>query len=458
MTAQKDMTVGDPAKIVLNFSIPVILGNLFQSFYSMTDTVIVGQFVGTGALASVGATGTITFLILGFTWGLCSGFTVPMGQRFGAGDMRGMRKAAGNALTLTALFSAVITVAALLSMRALMNLMHTPEDIYADAYHYVMILCAGLFAQTMYTILSSAMRTLGDSRDPLFFLILSAGLNIVLDLVFIIVFHMGVAGAAWATVISQAVAGIGSFLFIWKKMPILHLSRSDFALDPDLVKLQLAIGIPMALQFSITAIGAVMLQSALNLLGSTAVAAYTAGSKIEQLLDQLFIGLGVTMASYCSQNAGAGRIDRVKKGILAADRQGFACAVAAGIGLLSFGKYLTYLFISDDLEQIVPMVDTYLRCCSFFLIPLAAIFIYRNALQGMGYSLMPMMAGVVELFARAAVAFGAGRSRSFFGVCLANPAAWGSAALFLYIAYRVQIRKTDRLFKGSDAAEKAARP
>ncbi|WP_130838402.1 MATE family efflux transporter [Lachnoclostridium sp. Marseille-P6806] len=449
MAAQRDMTVGDPAKIVFSFSVPVILGNIFQQFYAMTDTVIVGQFVGTRALAAVGATGTITFLILGFTWGLCAGFTVPMGQRFGAGDIRGMKKAAGNALSLSLLFALIITVLSLLGMRRLLTVMNTPPDIFDMTYEYVVIICAGLFAQTLYTMLSTMMRTLGDSRDPLIFLVVSAGLNIVLDLLFIIPFGMGVAGAAWATVISQGVAGLCSLIFILIKMPILRLSRTDFLPDHDLIKAQLSLGIPMALQFSITAIGAMMLQSSLNLLGSTAVAAYTAGGKIEQLLDQLFIGLGVTMASYCSQNAGAGKPDRVKAGVLAADRQGFLCAAVSGISLLGFGKYLTYLFISEDIETILPMVSVYLRCCSFFLIPLAAIFIYRNALQGMGYSFMPLMAGVIELVARGAVAFAAGRSRSFLGVCFASPAAWVAAAVFLFFAYRSRMRKIEAMFRSS---------
>ena len=212
MAVQKDMTVGDPARLVLNFSIPVILGNIFQQFYSMTDSIIVGQYVGTKALAAVGSTGTITFLILGFTWGLCAGFIVPLGQRFGAGDMKGVKKAAGNAVTLSIIFAVIITALSVACMRWLLTIMNTPSDIFDMAYDYVIIICAGLGAQLLYTLLSTMLRALGNSRDPLILLIMSASLNIVLDLVFVISFNMGVAGAAWATVISQGAAGVAAWV------------------------------------------------------------------------------------------------------------------------------------------------------------------------------------------------------------------------------------------------------
>ncbi|MDD4525374.1 MAG: MATE family efflux transporter [Lachnospiraceae bacterium] len=441
MAVQKDMTVGDPARLVLNFSIPVILGNIFQQFYSMTDSIIVGQYVGTKALAAVGSTGTITFLILGFTWGLCAGFIVPLGQRFGAGDMKGVKKAAGNAVTLSIIFAVIITALSVACMRWLLTIMNTPSDIFDMAYDYVIIICAGLGAQLLYTLLSTMLRALGNSRDPLILLVMSASLNIVLDLVFVINFNMGVAGAAWATVISQGAAGIAAWVYIVLRVPTLCVSIKDLVPDKDLMMGQLRIGLPMGFQFSITAIGAVVLQAALNLLGSTAVAAYTAGEKIESLLDQLYFGLGATMASYCAQNAGAGKFDRVKQGIHAADKQGFISAIVAGLCCITFGKYLTYLFVSEEIEIILPMVETYLYCVGFFMIPLAAIFIYRNALQGMGYSLMPMIGGVIELFARAGVGIVAGINKSYLGVCFASPVAWLTAGVFLMAAYAVLEKK-----------------
>ena len=314
---ERDMTVGTPWKIILNFTIPIVIGNIFQQFYSMVDTVIVGKFVGTKALAAVGSTGTIGFLILGFLMGLTAGFTVLTSQRFGAGDMPGMRKTVGSAAVLSVIVSVVMTVISMAFMKPLLILMNTPEDIFQDAYKYIMIICAGIFTQVMYNLLAGILRALGNSKTPLYFLLFSAALNIVLDLVLIIVFHLGAAGAAYATVIAQGVSALLCLIYIIKKVPILKLDRWDFKLDGHLVRQQLAIGFPMALQYSITAIGAMMVQAALNVLGSVHVAAFTAANKIEQVVTQVYVALGTTMATYCAQNMGAGKVKRISRGFRA---------------------------------------------------------------------------------------------------------------------------------------------
>ena len=308
---ERDMTVGSPAKMIINFTLPIFLGNVFQQLYNMADTIIVGKFVGAKALAAVGSTGTIMFLIIGFLTGLTAGFTVPTSQKFGAGDMKAMRKTVGSAVILSAVVSAVMTVISMIGMRSLLKLMNTPDDIFQDAYAYIMVICGGIFAQVLYNLLASILRALGNSKTPLYFLILAAGLNVVLDLVFIIIFHMGAAGAAYATVVSQGVSGLLCLVYIIKKVPILHLKREDWRLDGMLVKIQLGVGLPMALQYSITAIGSMMMQSALNILGSLVIAGFTAGSKIEQLVTQAYVALGTTMATYCAQNMGAGKVDRI---------------------------------------------------------------------------------------------------------------------------------------------------
>ena len=432
MAAEKDMTVGDPQKIILNFTIPVFIGNVFQQVYSMADTVIVGKFVGTKALAAVGATGTINFLILGFLLGLTAGFTVLTAQKFGAGDMESMRKTVGNAAILSFIVAVAMTLVSMLGMRWLLTFMNTPEDIFDDAYTYIMIICGGIFTQVLYNLLSSILRALGNSKTPLYFLLLSAGLNIVLDLVLIIYFHMGVAGAAYATVISQGVSGFLCLIFIIKKVPVLHMEKGEFRLEKNLSIQQLKVGFPMALQYSITAIGTMMVQSALNMLGSIAVAAFTAANKIENLLTQAFVAQGVTMATYCAQNMGAGRPDRIRKGFRAADMQGFLYGIGAGIFFIFAGKYLTYLFLSENVEEVIGNVEIYLRCIGIFMIPLAIVNIYRNGIQGMGYGLLPMMAGVAELVGRGATALVAAHYRSYFGTCMASPVAWILAsALFL---------------------------
>ena len=388
---QTDMTMGKPFKMILDFTIPVFIGNIFQQFYSMVDAIIVGKFVGTKGLAAVGATGTITFLILGFLMGLTAGFTVLTSQKFGAGKMEEMRQTVGNAAVLSAIVSAIMTAVSMLGMRALLVFMHTPADIFDDAYTYIMIICGGIFAQVLYNILASILRALGNSRTPLYFLIISAVLNIILDLVFIIVFHWGAPGAAWATVISQGISGILCLLYIVKYVPELRLKKSDWKLRGNLVKSQISVGIPMGLQFSITAIGTMMVQSALNMLGSYHVAAFTAGNKIENIFTQAYVALGTAMATYNAQNIGAGKLERVRDGFRKANIIGIGYSIITGIVLVTVGKYLSYLFISDNAAEVIPMVDTYLRCVGIFLIPLHFVNVLRNGIQGMGYGILPML-------------------------------------------------------------------
>ena len=315
---QTDMTAGSPFKIILNFTIPIFIGNVFQQFYNMADTIIVGKFVGTGALAAVGSVGTIVFLIIGFLQGLTAGFSVLTAQRFGAGDMKNMRKSVGTACVLSVIITVIMTAGSMLGMKRLLEFMNTPADIFADAYAYIMIICGGIAATVLYNLLSGILRALGDSKTPLYFLILSALLNVGLDLFFIIVFHMGVAGAAYATVISQGVSGIGCLIYIVKKVPLLKMQAEDFRPEGYLVKMEMAVGIPMALQYSITAIGTMMVQSSLNLLGSLSVAAFTAANKIESVVTQAYVALGTTMATYCAQNIGAGDIKRIRRGFKSA--------------------------------------------------------------------------------------------------------------------------------------------
>lgn len=438
---ERDMTVGSPARIIFNFTVPVFIGNLFQQFYSMVDTIVVGKFVGTKALAAVGSTGTINFLIIGFLLGMTAGFTVLTSQRYGARDMDGMRKTVAMAGILSIIVSAVMTVISMVFMRPLLTLMNTPGDIFEGAYTYIMIICAGIAAQVLYNLLSSILRALGNSKTPLYFLILAATLNVALDLVFIINFHMGVAGAAYATVISQGVSGLLCLVYIVKKVEVLKLNKYDWAFDGDVAMLQLKIGFPMALQYSITAIGAMMVQAALNVFGSIAVAAFTAASKIEQIVTQAYVALGVTMATFCAQNAGAGKLERIREGFRKATLMGAVYGVITGAVLFFYGKYMTGMFISDNLEQIIGYVDTYLRCVGLFLIPLTIVNIYRNGIQGMGFGALPMLSGVAELVGRGAVAVAASICGSYVGICLASPAAWVLAAGVLLIMYYYIVKK-----------------
>lgn len=434
-SAQNDMTVGNPMKIIFGFTLPIFIGNVFQQFYNMADAVIVGKFVGNKALAAVGSTGTIMFLIYGFVVGMTAGFTVLTAQKFGAGDMKGMRKTVAGAGILSFVVGVLLTILFMVFMKPLLILMNTPSDIFADAYSYIMIVSGGILAQMLYNLLSSILRALGNSKLPLVFLIISALLNIVLDLVFIVGFGMGAKGAAVATVIAQGVSGILCLFYIIAKIPILHLKREDLDVGSTIYKNQLRIGVPMALQYSITAIGTMMVQSSLNILGSTLVAAYTAAGKIEQVVTQAYVAMGTTMATYAAQNMGAGSVKRIREGFKACTVIGVVYSFVAAGFIMTVGKYMTYLFVSEDVDIIMNSVDIYLKCIGIFFIPLAVVNIYRNGIQGLGYGLLPMMAGVAELIGRGVVAVIAGAKRSYPGVCLAGPAAWVLAGGLLIVMY-----------------------
>lgn len=441
---QTDMTTGKPMVKILNFTVPVFIGSVFQQFYNMMDAVIVGKFVGTKALAAVGATGTVMFLILGFLIGLTAGFTVLTSQKYGAGKLDEVRQTVGNAAFLSIIVSVAITIVSMIGMKKLLIFMNTPADIFQDAYVYIMIICGGIFAQVLYNLLASILRALGNSKTPLYFLIVSAFLNIALDLILIIVFRMGVAGAALATVVSQGVSGLLCLFYIGKYVPELRLTRDDWKFRKNLAKNQISVGIPMGLQYSITAIGTMMVQSALNILGSYPVAAFTAGSKIEGIFSQAFVAIGTAMATYNAQNIGAGKLDRVRQGFRSAHVIGITYAVIAGLFLIFAGKYLSYLFISDNAEEVIPMVDVYVKCTGAFFIPLYFVNSFRNGIQGMGYGILPMLAGVAELSGRGITAIVAASKESYLGACLASPMAWIIATAMLVMMYLYVMKDTGK--------------
>lgn len=432
---ERDMTAGSPGKIIFRFTIPIFIGNIFQQLYSMVDTIIVGKFVGNEALAAVGACGTLMFLILGFLVGLSAGFTVITSQHFGAGNLKAMRQSVASAAILSGIVSVLLTVLSMTMMKQILKWMQTPSDIYGEAYAYIMVICGGIVAQVLYNLLASILRALGNSKVPLYFLIIAALLNIVLDLVFIIVFRMGAAGAAYATVISQGVSGILCLVYIIKKVPELRLRKEDWKMNRHLAKWQMQIGIPMALQYSITAIGTIMVQTALNTLGSLAVASFAAAVKIEQIVSQAYVALGTTMATYCAQNTGAGKLDRIRKGFRSATFMGSIYAVVTGVIIIFFGKYMTIMFVSENVGQIMELVSVYLSCVGFTFIPLAVVNIYRNGIQGMGYGFLPMTAGIAELVGRGAVSVAAASRGSYLGTCMASPAAWILAGGLLLVMY-----------------------
>lgn len=448
----KDMTVGNPIRLILFFSIPILIGNIFQQLYNMVDTIIVGQCIDMTALAAVGTTGPMSFLVLGFCMGLTSGFGVLIAQSFGAKDEKRMRHCIGITTILCVVLTATISVLAVLMTRPLLKMINTPDDVIDQAYSYIVIIFAGIGATVLYNMLACILRAIGDSKTPLYFLMISSVLNICLDLLFIVNFEMGVGGAALATVVSQGVSGLMCLVYIYKKFPILHLARKDFKWDAKLAWKHLAIGLPMAFQFSITAIGVIVLQGALNLFGSQKMAAYTAASKVEQLLSQPANTFGVTMANYCGQNLGAGRIDRVRKGVVQASFLSLSFAVFGMLIMTLFGADLAHLFIKADtvaeVEEIISYAMQYLRMATLFYPFLFMIFIYRNAMQGIGQSLLPLLAGVLELVTRTVVALTLPGMIGYQGICLTGPMAWLTAAVYLFICYQFVIRKVTKQYSG----------
>lgn len=436
-----DMTKGKPASLLLKFMIPLILGNVFQQLYNMVDTIIVGRFVGVQALAAVGATGTIMFLIFGFTQGLTTGFTVLTAQRFGAGDEKGLKRTVGNAATLSLIITIIMTVVSVTCIDWILTVMNTPEDIYDMAKEYIVIVCLGMIFSTLSNLTSSLLRAVGNSKIPLYTLIIATFINIVLDLVLVVVIPMGVAGVAIATVIAQAIGGMLCLLYIVKKVPLMHISKEDIKLDFDCASRQMRIGVPMALQFSITAVGTILVQAVLNLFGSTAIAAYTAACKVEQLVTQPYNAMGMTMATYSAQNMGIRDVERIRKGTRIANGLSAVYSVIVyGIVILLL-PYLIQLFVGEGTAEVLDYAKTYIYLCGAFFIPLGMIFIFRNVLQGCGYALMPMLGGVVELACRIVAAAFAVKLHSFAGVCIANASAWLITGIFLAIAYLVLMRK-----------------
>lgn len=431
----KDMTKGSPMKLILGFAVPMLFGMLFQQFYNLVDTMIVGKTLGVDALAGVGATAGINFMIIGFCMGVCSGFAIPVAQQFGAGKYSELRKYVFNSYICSAVFAVVLTAAAVIGCSAILKLLRTPENIFVYAYDYIVVIFAGIPTVFLYNIVSGVIRSLGDSKTPVYFLVISAVINIVLDFVFILNFNMGVAGAAWATDISQLVSGAACYLYMKKKYEILKFEKSERKMGKKYVRNLCVNGIPMGLQYSITAIGSVILQTAVNMLGSVYVAAMTAGSKIFTFTCCPFDALGSTMATYGGQNVGAGKYDRLGKGIRAAGIIGIVYSVAALILLYFFANYISLLFVDAGETEIINLTHRYIVYCALFYIPLTFVNVIRFCIQGMGFSVFAILAGVFEMAARTFVALALVPVMGYSGACLANPFAWIAADIFLVPAF-----------------------
>lgn len=444
MARTMDMTQGKPAKLILSFALPLLLSSLFQQFYSMVDTIVVGRGVGVSALAAVGATNSLHFFILGFATGLTYGFGTLFAQRFGAGDREGLRHTAGACYRLCVIIAAIITLPSVLGARFLLTLLHTPTDIMSDAVTYLVVVFAAIPVTLLFNLLATMLRSVGDSKTPLIAMVFSSILNIVLDVLFVYVFDLGVLGVALATDLAQ----ILSCMVCWggvKRSGAFVLKRSDFAPDGALDWALLKLGIPVALMNSITAIGVMLLQSVVNSLGSVYVAGYTAANKLVNFLEQPSLVLGMAMGVYAGQNLGAGRIDRLKKGLRSTLLLALVSNAVIGLVVYLARSPLVCLFIQEtEAEAVLPISGQMLTVICIALPSLSFLFAYRNTLQGIGDTATPMLSGLMELIIRMTIALLLSGSLHFLGVCLAEAGAWVGAAVLLGVVCTTRLKRLER--------------
>ncbi len=444
----KDLTVGNPMKLIFGFAISLLWGMLFQQLYNIIDTAIVSWFLGKEAYTGMGTTGAVNFLIMGFCMGVCNGFAIPVAQRFGAKDYNSMRRFVSHAIILCSIFAVIMTVLVSIFCRQILIAMKTPEDVLEYAYRYIIVIFIGIPVTYMYNLLSGIIRALGDSKHPVQFLIIASIINIGMDLLFILPFNMGITGAALATVISQFISGLMCLIFIIRKIDILHLKKEDWKLDRSHFFILFNMGVPMGLQYSITAIGSVILQTAINSLGTDAAAAVTTAGKVGMFFCIPFDALGSTMATYGGQNVGAKKLDHLSQGLVAAVKLGCGYAILAFVVLFFFGRNFSMIFLDAGEVACLNNAHKFLILNSAFYIPLALVNIVRFLIQGMGYSMFAILAGVMEMIGRTLIAVFLVPVIGFTAICLASPVAWVLADAFLIPAFIIVRNRLKKIFNG----------
>lgn len=435
MAQAKEMTSGASFPLILNFTLPLLLGNLLQQTYSLMDAAIVGKYLGINALASVGASTSVVFLILGFCTGCCSGFSIPVAQKFGARDYVTMRRFISVSLKISGVMSVALAIITSLLCAFILRTMQTPENIFDGAYTYLLITFIGIPSIFFYNLLSGIIRALGDSKTPFWFLLLSSVLNIILDLFCIIVLGWGVAGAAIATVFSQGVSSVLCYIYMNRKYEILKTTPSERRFRSDIARQLLGIGVPMGLQFSITAIGSIMLQSANNALGTACVAAFTAAMRIKMFFMCALDSLGIAMATYSGQNYGAGKPIRIWQGIKSSYVMMLVYVAAINIIIWCFAEKFALLFIDPSETEVIKDTALFLHINLSFFPLLGSLIILRYTIQGAGYTKLAMFSGVSEMVARIMVSLVVVPLFGYLGVCYGDPTAWLFANLFLTPAF-----------------------
>lgn len=439
--ATKELTSGSPIKLITFFMLPIFLGNIFQQLYNLVDALIVGRIIGINALAAVGATSPIIFMIISFIFASTQGFTVITAQKFGAREYDLVKKSLAASIVLSAALTIIVTLISAPFSYQMLAFLRTPADIIHMADTYLFIMLVGIFATVFYNLSSNIIRALGDSKTPLYFLIFASILNVFLDIYFIVNLKMGIVGAGWATVVSQAISTILCLAFMFWKFPILRLKKEDWNVSKDFYMEHLRVGIPMGFQMSVLSIGIIALQFVLNGFGSVAVAAFTTAMRVDQLFTQVYLALGATMAVFAAQNFGAKKLSRIKEGAKASILIAFITSIFSILVLTFFSGDLVALFMSEVDPEVVRLAEIYLHILMIFFFFLGVLLIFRNILQGMGSVMAPLASGIAELIARTACAFIFGHYFGYVGICTATPAAWAAAALVLFIGYKISLIK-----------------
>lgn len=431
----RDLTKGKPIVQILFFTIPLLIGNIFQQVYTVSDTVIVGRTIGVKALAAVGATGSLSFLLIGIAQGATSGFAIIAAKHYGAGDYRGIKRSFATSIMISVILSVVLSIIGVTFCGQILKIMQTPSDIIANSYTFLVIQFAGIIAIVAYNLFANMIRAMGNSKTPLFFLIIACFINIGLELLFILVFHWGIAGASFATVLAQFISALLCLGFIYHQFPLLQIHREDFKVSASEIKEHLRLGLPMGFQSSIIAIGSVILQFMLNSLGSNAVAAYTAASRIDGLATMPAMSFGITMATFAAQNWGAHEFSRIRLGVKQTLIVSITFSAVTGALIIIFGQPLVNLFIGTGQPLVTATAQTYFRFNSSCYWLLSILFIVRYTLQGLGQSLVPTLAGIMELLMRSFAGLVLIGLLGFTGASMANPLAWIGSLLVLISSY-----------------------
>ena len=440
----ENMTQGNPLKLIVRFALPLLLGNLLQQTYYMIDAAIVGQYLGADALASVGASSSVQFLVMGFCMGSCCGLGIPVAQRFGAGDHKAMRKYIFHGILIAAVTSVFLTTVCYLLCHQILRLLATPQNIYENAYAYLSIVFLGIPFVILYNFQASVLRAVGDSRTPFLFLAFSTVMNVLLDLLCITGFKWGCAGAAIATISAQAISGVLCFGYILKKYKMLHPKKEERMMESHKFAVLLGMALPMGLQFSITAIGSMVMQSANNSLGSIYVSGFTAGARIKQFIMCPFDAIATAVSTFCGQNLGAGKYDRIRKGIRDGVLIGVGYGLVAGIVMIIGGRTFSLLFISTTETAVLDASARYLRGMGYFFWSLGILNVFRMATQGIGYPVPAIFSGVVEMVARTAVSLIFVPIYAYQAICFADQSAWLSACLYIVPTCLICLKKAEK--------------